>query len=130
MNDLIISIVNICIVPILLWLTAYFVKLIRTKIDSIQNENLRKFLDSALSEVDNAVDAAVKKVSQTYVESLKKDGKFDINEQKVAFNKAFDAVIEILSEDSIDFLNKQLTSDGFAQLITAKIESAVISNKN
>ena len=88
MNELIINIVNVCIVPILGILTTYVVKLVNSKIRALEDERTRNYLSSALAEVDAAVNAAVGKVAQVYVSSLKKDGKFNVTEQKTALLKA------------------------------------------
>ena len=65
--------------------------------------------------------------NQTYVESLKADGKFDLEAQKVAFQKTLDAVLAVLSEDS-----KKYISTAFGDVetyLTTLIESAVNANK-
>lgn len=129
MNELITNIVNVCIVPILGILTTYVVKLVNSKIRALEDERTRNYLSSALAEVDAAVNAAVGKVAQVYVSSLKKDGKFNVTEQKTALLKAIDATTEMLSQGTLDFLNEQLTSEGFSQLLSSKIEALINSNK-
>ena len=65
--------------------------------------------------------------NQTYVESLKKQGKFDAEAQKVAFNQTYEAVMCILSEEAKEYLNEAV---GDLNLyITQKIEAEVQLNK-
>lgn len=129
MNELIINIVNICLIPILGVLTTYACMWIKSKINALKDQNTKNFLLASLDEVNIAVNTAVNKVAQTYVESLKKDGQFNAEEQKNAFKNAYDTTLSILSNDTIDFLNSQLTSEGFEDLIKAKIEEFVLNSK-
>ena len=46
--------------------------------------------------------------NQTYVDALKTQGKFDAEAQKIAFKKTYDAVMAILTEDAIKYLNESL----------------------
>lgn len=128
-NELIQTIVNVLIVPILGIVSAYVVQLIKTKISSMSDEQFKNYLSSSLDELHQAVNTAVSKVSQTYVDSLKKEGKFNVEEQKIAFKSAYDTAIAILSNDTADFLKKQLTAEGFEEIITSKIEELVGLNK-
>mgnify|MGYP004654040737 CR=1 FL=1 len=45
--------------------------------------------------VENAVDC----VSQTYVDTLKKQGKFDAEAQKNAYNQAVEAITKLMDDD-------------------------------
>jgi len=46
--------------------------------------------------------------NQTYVDTLKREGKFDGEAQKIAFQKTYDSVIAILSEDAKTYLNEAI----------------------
>ena len=76
-----------------------------------------------LKKVEELVRAAVVQVQQTYVEDMKAAGKFDSELQKVAFQKARDAVLYMLNEET-----KKIVVDAvgdFDVYIRNKIEEAV-----
>ena len=76
-----------------------------------------------LKKVEELVRAAVVQVQQTYVEDMKAAGKFDSELQKVAFQKARDAVLYMLNEET-----KKIVIDAvgdFDVYIRNKIEEAV-----
>lgn len=76
-----------------------------------------------LKKVGELVRAAVVQVQQTYVEDMKAAGKFDSELQKVAFQKARDAVLYMLNEET-----KKIVIDAvgdFDVYIRNKIEEAV-----
>ena len=70
-------------------LITYGFTILKKWIDSkIKNEEIREATNAALGEIESAVLF----VNQTFVDQLKKDGKFDKGSQEEAFNKAFDTV--------------------------------------
>lgn len=76
-----------------------------------------------LKKVEELVRAAVVQVQQTYVEDMKAAGKFNSELQKVAFQKARDAVLYMLNEET-----KKIVVDAvgdFDVYIRNKIEEAV-----
>ena len=121
------QIMEVVIIPLLGILTAQLVKLINTKINDISSkrdsELEKKYLDMLAETVTDCVVAT----SQTYVETLKKEGKFDAEAQKEAFNQTYKAVLNILSEDALDYLTEAV---GDLDLyITQKIEAEVNMTK-
>ena len=122
------EIMEVVVIPLLGILTAYLVKLVNAKIEDIsdkrENELEKKYLDMLGATITDCVMAT----TQTYVESLKKQGAFDAEAQKEAFNQTYNAVMDILSEDAKDYLTEAV---GDLQLyITQKIEAEVKNNKN
>lgn len=92
------------VIPSLGILTTVLVQLInkwkeqlKSKID---NELLQKYIDL----LANTVSACVVTTNQTYVNSLKEQGKFDLEAQKIAFQKTYDAIMAILSEEAVNYL--------------------------
>lgn len=61
-----------------------------TKTNDFQNS-----IDGAMSLVEKVVDY----VSQTYVDALKKEGKFDAAAQQNAYNKAVEALEKLMDDD-------------------------------
>ena len=96
---------DICIIPLLGILTTYIVALIRNKIAEINNKTENETAQKYLTMLSETVISCVIATNQTYVESLKKQNKFDLEAQKKAFELTKDAVLEILSHEAIEYLN-------------------------
>ena len=125
--NLLTDIIEVCIIPLLGVLTAYAVKYIQVK--SAENaENTNNALANKYTVMlADTISACVLATNQTYVESLKKQGSFDEEAQKVAFSMTLNAVMEILSDDAKEYL-----SEAFGDLnsyITSQIEASVNVNK-
>lgn len=58
-------------------------------------EDFQNSIDGAMSLVEKVVDY----VSQTYVDALKKEGKFDAAAQQNAYNKAVEALEKLMDDD-------------------------------
>lgn len=96
---------EICILPILGVLTTFIVALIRKKVtqinEQIDNDLARKYLNLLGETIVSCVTAT----NQTYVETLKKENKFDLEAQKKAFEITKEAILDILSIEAINYLN-------------------------
>lgn len=128
-NEIIRTVVEALLIPIMTILSAYIVQLLKVKISTLSDTQFKNYLSSSLDELNQAINTAVGKVAQTYVDSLKKDGKFNTEEQKIALKAAYDTTLAILSNDTSEFLEKQLTKEGFQEMIISKIEELVGLNK-
>ena len=126
-NDLITSIFQVCIIPLLSVLTAFFVKWVNVKSNEIKvnidDATLVKYIDMLNSTIADCVIAT----NQTYVEALKQQGKFDIEAQKTAFQMTSKAVLDILSDDAKEYLTAAVGD--LNVYITKKIEAEVNLNK-
>lgn len=125
--ELIAQIFELIIIPLLGIITTFIIKLVNKKVveidASINNETASKYLEMLNSTVTNCVLAT----TQTYVDSLKSKGEFTKEAQKEAFNKTYSAVMAILSEDAIEYLNN-IVGD-LNTYIESKIESEIKINK-
>ena len=83
------------------------------------NETAKKYLDMLDVTISNAVLAT----TQTYVESLKKQGKFDAEAQKVAFQQTYDAIMAVLTEESRKYITEAVGD--LTTYVTTKIEAQV-----
>ena len=96
------------LIPLLAILTKYVTTWVQIKIDELteskNNATFTKYMNLLQSTVIDCVIAT----NQTYVESLKLQGKFDVEAQKIAFQKTYDAVMLILTEDAVKYLNEAL----------------------
>lgn len=126
-SEIIQDIWQICIIPILGILTAFIVKFLKTKSEEIlgkvDNDTAKKYIYLITDTITNCVIAT----NQTYVDSLKKEGKFDEEAQKIAFEKTLNAVLAILSEDAKTYI-KETTGD-LNTYLSQMIEAEVSKNK-
>ena len=125
--ELLTQIFEVCILPLLGILTTFFVKWVNARIgeisDNRKNETEKKYLDM----LNNTISDCVIATTQTYVDALKKQGAFDAEAQKVAFNMTYEAVVKLLTNEAQIYLNEAV---GDLNLyITQKIESEVNLNK-
>lgn len=126
--ELIAQIFEVCIIPLLGVLTAFFVKWVNAKTaeiaDTRKNETEKKYINM----LNNTISDCVIATTQTYVDTLKKQGAFDAEAQKVAFTMTYEAVVKLLTDEATEYLNEAV---GDLNLyITQKIESEVNLNKS
>lgn len=122
------QIFNLIIYPVLGIGGIYLTYLIKVKIDELKqktnDETTKKYLDMLNQTIANAVLAT----TQTYVDALKKEGKFDIEAQKKAFQQTYEAVMKVLTEEAIMYIK---TSVGDLETYVAnQIEAQVKLTKN
>ena len=77
--------------------------------------------------LNNTITDCVIATTQTYVDTLKKQGKFDKEAQEQAFLMTFNAVSDLLTEESKKYLNEAI--EDLDLYIKQKIESEVNINK-
>lgn len=120
------QIFQLFVIPILGVLATFVVEFLRVKskeiINKLDNDVAKKYTEM----ITNTVIDCVIATNQTYVETLKKQGKFDENAQKVAFEKTLNAVLGILTEEAKNYI-KETTGDlnlYLSQLIEAEVNKA------
>lgn len=121
------QIFEMCIIPLLGVLTLYIVQYIRTKTAELNNKNDNEMLSKYITMLSNTVIDCVIATNQTYVDSLKAQGKFDAEAQKIAFEMTYNAVIKVLNEDAKNYLTN-IYGD-LSTYITNMIEAEVNRNK-
>ena len=121
------EIIEVCLIPLLGVLVTYLVKYINTKSQELEastdNELAKKYISLLSSTITNCVIAT----NQTYVETLKKQGKFDAEAQKEAFNMTLNAVMALLTDEAKKYLS-EIYGD-LNTYITNQIEATVNQNK-
>ena len=125
--ELLYQILEVCIIPLLGVLTAYFVKFIKVKSQEIQSKVDSDLGDKYIEMLSDTISACVIATNQTYVEALKKEGAFSKENQKEALQKTYDEVLNILSDDAKEYL-KEACGDLECQIKT-KIEAKVKESK-
>lgn len=127
MLQMISEIINVCVIPLLGVLVTYLVKYINSKSKELEaqvdNDTAKKYINMLTKTITDCVIAT----NQTYVESLKAQGKFDAEAQKKAFDMTLSAVQGLLTEEAKTYL-AELYGDLDAY-ITTQIEATVNKNK-
>lgn len=114
---------QMCILPLLAILTKYLVSWIEIKIGEMTEQKNDAQFTKYMTLLQDTVISCVIATNQTYVDTLKAQGKFDLEAQKVALQKTYDAVMAILTEDAVKYLNSVLGD--FDAYVNTMIESQV-----
>ncbi len=125
MNDILINIISAVVttvlLPLITWAGTKLIQYIGTK---VKNEKASALLTTATNIVLNAV----RSVFQTYVESLKANGKFDSASQVEALKMAKDIALSQLGDDVKEYITANFGNlDGW---LTNQIESSINLLKN
>lgn len=121
------EIFEVCVIPLLGILTVYIVRFIQMKTEELNSKNKNEILNKYLIMLSDTVVDCVIATNQTYVNSLKAQGKFDLEAQKIAFEMTYNAVIKVLSNDAKEYLTN-IYGD-LSVYITNMIEAEVNRNK-
>lgn len=121
--ELLNEIFQVCVIPLLGVLTTYLVKYVQVKMEEIKVKTENDIVDKYLSMLTSTVTECVIATNQTYVEALKKEGKFDLEAQKKAFEMTQDAVMLILTDEAKKYLSAAVGD--LNVYISQQIEAAV-----
>ena len=102
---------------------AYLVQYLRRKSEHIIAQTDNMTIKAFLAEATDVVSTAVTYTSQTFVDALKKEGKFDKDKQQEALNKSLDKAISLAKKALEDIYGD------LAAYLTSKIEAEVRSQK-
>jgi hypothetical protein len=125
--DLLYQVFEVCIIPLLGLLTAFGIKFIQAKAAEINAKHDNEVLAKYVLMLSDTIADCVIATNQTYVESLKAQGAFDVEAQKIAFAKTYESVMAVLSAEAKEYL-----AAAYGDLnvyITNKIEAEVNANK-
>lgn len=125
--DILYKVFEVALVPILAAATLYIVSLVNAKkrelLEKTKNETTKKYIEM----LDKTIVECVLATNQTYVESLKKQGSFDLDAQKEAFRLTYEAIMNILTDDAQEYLSEAIND--LETYITNKIEAEVVISK-
>ena len=121
------EIFQICIILLLITLTAFVAVLIKNKTAQIQKNTNNEFVQTCLSVLETTIVNAVIATNQTYVQALKDKNAFTEEAQKEAFQKTYDAVMNSLTEDTKKGL--VTITNNLTEYITEMIEAQVNQQK-
>lgn len=127
-NQILILVFEVVILPLLGVLTKFAVNWLSAKAEQLKAKTKSDLIDSYIDRLNDIISTTVIAIQQTYVDELKKNGKFDLEAQKIAFQKAFDAVKGSLTEEAISLLTDAIGD--LDDYITNGIEYSVNVNKN
>lgn len=125
MNEMLLNILSVLVSAVVLPI----ISLIGAKLVSWLSSKTKNEKSAAIiKEANDIVMNAVKCVLQTYVDALKKEGKFDEASQFLALSKAKEKALEQMSNDTKTFIEKNY---GDLDLwLTTSIEATISTIKN
>ena len=121
------QIFELCVIPLLGVLTMYLVQFIKMKSQEIADKTDSELADKYIKMLSDTITTCVIATNQTYVESLKKQGKFDAEAQKEAFKLTYNAVMAVLTDEAKHYL-AAIYGD-LTAYITTRIEAEVNVSK-
>ena len=127
MKEILTTLVQVVVIPAIPVLVTYLVKYLKAKADQTTTKINNELIRTYLQEATDAVLQAVTYTAQTYVDTLKKQGKFDKEAQKIAFNTAKDIALKLLTDEA-----KQMIEELYGDLmlwLETKIEQTVKEQK-
>ena len=125
--ELLSKIFEVCIIPLLGVLVAYFTQFIKAKSAEISTKTDNELTKKYISMLSDTITQCVIATNQTYVDELKKQGKFDKEAQEAAFKMTSNAVLAILSDEAKKYLTAAYGD--LNTYITNQIEKTVNENK-
>lgn len=102
MNDILIKILVSVGILVLTNVFVYLSNLSKEKVAKIENIKVREAIDKLLDIITKCVSAT----NQEFVGDLKKEGKFDKDQQEEAWNKTKNKINKILDDESREILDK------------------------
>jgi len=127
MKEILTTLVQVVVIPAIPVLVTYLVKYLKAKTEQTTTKINNELVRTYLQEATDAVLQAVTYTAQTYVDTLKKQGKFDKEAQQKAFNTAKDIALKLLTDEA-----KQMIEDLYGDLmlwLETKIEQTVKEQK-
>lgn len=122
------QIFEVVIIPLIGVLAGILIKYINSKSTEIIAQTEDAQAKKYIAMLDTTITSCVLATTQTYVDSLKKAGKFDAEAQKTAFEMTYNAVLEVLTEDAKNYLTAFYGD--LSAYMTNKIEAEVKNTKS
>ncbi|SRR5690554_2385299 len=125
MNEIVINIISVVVtsivIPLITFLGIKLTQWLNTKIKGEKEKNL-------LTKITEIITNNVASTFQTFVESLKKENKFDLNAQAQALRKTKESIFNELSDEAIQYIDNNFGD--FNEWITTQIEATIYKLKN
>ena len=126
-KELLTTITQTVIIPLLIALVGYAVKWLNAKANEIKTKTKDETTQKYITMLNDTIVSAVIAVNQTYVDALKQQNAFDIEAQKEAFNRVYETIIATMTEESDKYLSEAIGD--LDEYIKTKIEEAVKEHK-
>ena len=125
MNKILFNIISVLVTMVILPLISFAgIKLIAQLNAEIKDENAKTQLTTAIAIVTNSV----RSVFQTYVDTLKKNGTFDVESLKIALAKAKDEALSQMSDETKEYITTNYGN--LENWLTTQIEATINILKN
>lgn len=121
------QIFEVAIIPLLGLATSVLIVFLKKKAGEVQEKINSNIYSKYFGLLTETVLTCVQATTQTYVDALKKEGRFDKEAQKKAFEMTYQAIMSTLKDDAKIYL-KEILGD-LDLYITNLIESMVLETK-
>ena len=115
------------LIPLLITIITICVCAMTSKIAKNAAESAPSKYSEIIYALENIVNKAVITTNQTFVNELKKQGKFDKEAMEEAYNKTFDSIVASLSQSFFEYIDKENVD--IDTLLKNMIETSVDWNK-
>ena len=115
------------LIPLLITIITICICTITSKIAKNAAESAPSKYSEIIYALENIVNKAVITTNQTFVNELKKQGKFDKEAMEVAYNKTFNSIVASLSQSFFEYIDKEAID--IDTLLKNMIETSVNWNK-
>ena len=125
--DFIKSLLEVLAFPLLCITIRHVIEYLKFKRSQMEVDAEKVKYQTYLDEALEAIYKSVKKVNQTFVDTLKAQGKFDAEAQSQAFATAWEDAIILMGKEAVEFLMDKM--DDFELWMEVQVEAAVNDNK-
>ena len=115
------------LIPLLVTIITICICMITSKVAKNAAESAPSKYSEIIYGLENIVNKAVITTNQTFVNELKKQGKFDKEAMEAAYNKTFNSIVASLSQSFFEYIDKENVD--IDTLLKNMIETSVNWNK-
>ena len=115
------------LIPLLITIITICICTITSKVAKSAAESAPSKYSEIIYALENIVNKAVITTNQTFVNELKKQGKFDKKAMEEAYNKTFNSIVASLSQSFFEYIDKEAID--IDTLLKNMIETSVNWNK-
>lgn len=115
------------VIPILTILATYVVNYIKLKSSQLQDKYESELVDKYIREGEKVVSEVVTVVSQTFVDTLKKNNEWNSEKAKEAFELASAKAVQLLAKDSVSAV--EMVYGDLHEWLKNRIEYSIKVNK-
>ena len=95
---------KVVLIPLLGLLVKYFSQFVHIKSEELKQKNDDATYQKYITMLDSTIVNVVTATQQTYVDSLKAQGKFDAEAQKEAFKRSYEGIMAVLGDEAKKYL--------------------------